>query len=171
MLLEHTQGGGNITYVIGLFKIPVIYYIITVIISIIVYVWKKQLNLCLLIGYCFLVFSITVLTRKPTYAVRYQTTLFWSWGEWDRLGKQIIANIIAFIPFGILAGRLWRWKGFLFAVLFSIFIEISQLISHRGLFEYDDIVHNSVGALIGIGLLTIMKLCMKNTQNRRKCSR
>ena len=108
-------------------------------------------------------FSITVLARKTTYAVRYQTTLFWSWGEWDRQGQQIIANIIAFIPIGVLAGRLWRWKGLLAAALFSIFIELSQLISHRGLFEFDDIVHNSVGALIGIGVLIIIDFCIRHS--------
>ena len=113
-------------------------------------------------------FSITVLARKTTYAVRYQTTLFWSWGEWDRLGKQIIANVIAFIPIGILARKLWKWKGLLFAVLFSIFIEISQLISHRGLFEFDDIIHNSVGALIGIVALIIIDLCIRHRAMNRE---
>lgn len=34
-------------------------------------------------------------------------------------------------------------------LVFSFFIEASQLVLHRGLFEWDDMIHNSLGAMIG----------------------
>jgi glycopeptide antibiotics resistance protein len=36
--------------------------------------------------------------------------------------------------------------------LLSSSIEVIQLISHRGLFEFDDIIHNTLGTVIGIGM-------------------
>jgi len=37
-------------------------------------------------------------------------------------------------------------------LLLSSSIEFIQLISHRGLFEFDDIIHNTLGTIIGIGM-------------------
>lgn len=34
-------------------------------------------------------------------------------------------------------------------LIFSFFIETSQLILKRGFFEQDDMIHNSLGAMIG----------------------
>lgn len=62
-----------------------------------------------------------------------------------------------FIPFGILLPLLypklrgsWGVIGICFCGTF--FIEACQLITKRGIFEIDDIVHNILGALIGYGL-------------------
>ncbi len=75
---------------------------------------------------------------------------------------QIIANIIVFIPIGYLAGCMWKWKGAIFAVSFSVLIELSQLILHRGMFEFDDMVHNTVGAGIGLAVLYVARKWKKN---------
>ena len=37
----------------------------------------------------------------------------------------------------------------LIAFLFSIFIEIVQLVTHRGWFDANDVLHNTLGAMIG----------------------
>ena len=34
-------------------------------------------------------------------------------------------------------------------------IEILQLITARGLCEFDDVIHNMIGALIGVGVVMI----------------
>ena len=52
----------------------------------------------------------------------------------------------------MLAGRIWRWKGLWVAARLSIVIELLQLITARGLCEFDDVIHNMVGAVIGMGL-------------------
>ena len=41
-------------------------------------------------------------------------------------------------------------------LLLSASIETIQLVSHRGLFEFDDIVHNTIGTAIGVGLNILM---------------
>ena len=69
--------------------------------------------------------------------------------------NQILTNIIMFVPVGVLAGRIWRWKGLWVAAGLSAAIEILQLITARGLCEFDDVIHNMIGALIGVGVVMI----------------
>ena len=67
-------------------------------------------------------------------------------------------NILMFVPFGILLPllsdkfkRLWKTVGIGFAV--SILIEIVQFITGRGQASTDDVITNTLGALIGYGLI------------------
>ena len=69
--------------------------------------------------------------------------------------NQILANVIMFLPVGVLAGRIWRWKGLWVAAGLSAAIEILQLITARGLCEFDDVIHNMVSAAIGVGIVMI----------------
>ena len=69
--------------------------------------------------------------------------------------NQILANVIMFLPVDVLAGRIWRWRGLWVAAGLSVGIEILQLITARGLCEFDDIFHNMIGAVIGIGVVMI----------------
>ena len=71
--------------------------------------------------------------------------------------NQILANVIMFLPVGVLAGRIWRWRGLWFAAGLSVLIEVLQLITARGLCEFDDVIHNCIGALIGIGIMMLVK--------------
>ena len=40
---------------------------------------------------------------------------------------------------------------------FALFIEVVQLITGRGVFETDDIINNTIGAMIGYGLFSVVK--------------
>ena len=60
-----------------------------------------------------------------------------------------------FAPIGVLTGHLWKWKGLWVAAGLSAAIEILQLITARGLCEFDDVIHNMVGAAIGVGIVMI----------------
>lgn len=60
-----------------------------------------------------------------------------------------------FVPVGVLAGWIWCWRGLWAAAVLSIFIEILQLVTARGLCEFDDVFHNVVGAVHGIGIVMI----------------
>ena len=72
--------------------------------------------------------------------------LLWFSGYWT-IGWQIIGNIAILIPIGIL---LSDYKHFLAVdFIISITIELLQLVTLRGLFEFDDILNNTIGALIG----------------------
>ena len=69
--------------------------------------------------------------------------------------EQILTNVIMFVPVGVLAGSIWRWKGLWTAAGLSIAIELLQLVTSRGLCEFDDVIHNMVGAVIGVGIVMI----------------
>lgn len=60
-----------------------------------------------------------------------------------------------FIPVGVLAGCFWKWRGLWIAAGLSILIELLQLIMARGLCEIDDVLHNVIGAVVGVGVLLI----------------
>jgi len=72
--------------------------------------------------------------------------------------NNLIGNILLFFPIGFLVPIACRWSNkwyrALFAGLFmSLTIELIQLVTERGYFDYDDIVLNCIGTLIGYGLL------------------
>lgn len=107
----------------------------------------------------FLVLADTVLIRKPG-TIRYELIPLWSWGV-KSLRPQIYANILMFVPIGLLLSDK-GWKGLLLAIGFSLLIELIQLGTHRGLFEFDDVIHNGVGAGIGIGLMALSRRIKKD---------
>ena len=117
-------------------------------------VWKKP-SLGLLIGYAFLILAETVLIRKPFQGEHLKLELFWSWKQFAIQQNQILTNVVMFVPVGVLVGWIWRWRGLWAAAGLSIFIEILQLITARGLCEFDDVIHNMIGALIGVGIVMI----------------
>ena len=84
-----------------------------------------------------------------------------------RISGNFIGNIILFIPVGVLfplTGDEHKCvkTGFV-ALCFSIIIEIIQLVSHRGYFEVDDLILNTLGAVMGYGIYRVaMKLFPKN---------
>jgi glycopeptide antibiotics resistance protein len=122
--------------------------------------WKRP-SLGLLVGYAFLILAETVLIRKPFQGEHIKFELFWSWRQWKIQKNQILTNVIMFLPVGVLAGRIWRWKGLWVAAGLSVFIEVLQLITARGLCEFDDVIHNCVGAVIGVWVVMIGRKLFK----------
>ena len=43
----------------------------------------------------------------------------------------------------------------------SVLIELAQLISYRGLFEFDDMIHNALGTAVGVLLVLGLRRVMK----------
>lgn len=118
-------------------------------------VWKKP-SLGILAGYAFLILTETVLIRKPFLGEHIKLELFWSWKQWSVQKNQILTNVAMFIPIGALAAWLWKWKGLLVAAGFSIAIELLQLVTTRGLMEFDDALHNMIGAVVGAGIVMVV---------------
>ena len=81
--------------------------------------------------------------------------LFWSWKQWNVQKEQILTNVAMFIPIGALAGWLWKWKGLLVAAGLSLLVEVLQLITSRGLLEFDDVFHKMIGAVLGVGIVMV----------------
>ena len=64
-------------------------------------------------------------------------------------------NILLLFPVGFLLPPLFHkklpwWSGLLAGLIISAAIEIGQLALCRGLFEWDDMVHNSLGCMLGL---------------------
>ncbi|MEI3563747.1 MAG: VanZ family protein [Agathobacter rectalis] len=51
---------------------------------------------------------------------------------------------------------------------FALFIEVVQLITGRGVFETDDIINNTIGAMIGYGLFSVARLIFVAVCSRKK---
>lgn len=138
--------------------------LIFTVIAVSYYLRKEKLNklqaLAILAEVIFLgiVFASTVFTR--TGSVRqYELVPFWSWRDIIRyhdrqLLKENFLNCILLFPAGALLPLIMnhkvKWQHALaFGVLVSAVIESSQLIMMRGLFEWDDMIHNGLGCMIG----------------------
>ncbi|MBR0523895.1 MAG: VanZ family protein [Prevotella sp.] len=86
-----------------------------------------------------------------------------------RIGNSF-GNIILFVPFGVLFPAVtdWKkmWRTVVAGVGFSLIIETIQLITSRGCFDFDDVLLNCLGTVIGFGLYnTAWKLFTKNDLN------
>jgi glycopeptide antibiotics resistance protein len=117
----------------------------------------------LLVGYVFLVFSSTVFSRNVSLSRQYNLLPFWSYYEIAAGDKQLfvedILNVFLLMPVGLLLPLVFRNRGYSFFRLFwicigtgfclSLSIELLQLIFCRGLFELDDLFHNTLGAMLG----------------------
>lgn len=77
---------------------------------------------------------------------------------WDTMPKfamtNLLGNIVAFVPFGIILPILKKRKQTFFYILlfsfeFSLFVEIIQLVSKVGSFDVDDLILNTLGGAIG----------------------
>lgn len=124
-------------------------------------VMKKQgrahtAAVCFTVLWLCLVYSSTVLSRVPSASPHWALKPFWSYGQWIQ-GNQvfltyILLNILMLLPVGLSLSCLWtdRKRVLLFGLFFSCLIEVSQLITGRGLFEIDDIFHNTLGVALVI---------------------
>lgn len=126
---------------------------------------RKAVCWVLFVGYCGFIVWMTLLSRRVTER-EYEFGLFWGFRLWvdnDPLGNQVliqyINNILFFIPFGlILRGIVRNWKYVMVVGLCSsAAIELTQYITARGLAETDDVISNTIGALIGCALWGLMK--------------
>jgi glycopeptide antibiotics resistance protein len=86
-----------------------------------------------------------------------------------RIGNSF-GNIILFVPFGVLFPAVtdWKkmWRTVVAGVGFSLIIETIQLITSRGCFDFDDVLLNGLGCIIGYGIhRTAQKLFTKNDLN------
>lgn len=136
---------------------------------------KKNFRMLLYtIAYIFMLLYRTVFCRKSEYE-----PLADVWGGW---GIQVfeytgidygtlIGNIIMFIPLTLiilftLKDIFSSWKDMLikcglFSFGLSLFIELLQLILKKGTFQVSDIVYNTIGGLIGVGIYILIQTKIK----------
>ena len=125
----------------------------------------------LLLLFLGIVFASTVFTRNPTGVHRYELEVFWSWkavyhGSREML-KENLLNMILLFPAGLLLPfvvhrKMPWWKGLLIGLTISGMIETCQLVFCRGLFEWDDMIHNGFGCMVGCIFSSGIHRCTDN---------
>ena len=119
----------------------------------------------LLAAYILFILMETIIGRK-TGVGRVELVPFWSYSH-PELRMEIVLNYILFIPLGCLLhlcfGEKFGLRGVLIGFLLSVSIEIIQLLFNIGLFEFDDMIGNTVGCLIGAVIGKLIRKKKKKT--------
>lgn len=121
--------------------------------------------------YVFDVLSITIINRPVLEEQRavlvpcraYISILRSGWvGEGQYIMREIVGNVIMFVPLGMILNRFLRTKGNYIVIgclafFFSIIIELTQYYYCIGTFEMDDLLHNVWGAVIGGSIYRVVQ--------------
>ena len=126
--------------------------------------WWKPFGVTLLIGWVLVVLAHTVLNRgvelRPWVKLEpFQTYIeVFNGGEIELL-RSAFMNVLLFYPGGLLLLMMFpKWKirfvlpGF---ILVSIGIEACQYLFQLGFVELDDVLHNTMGAMLGIAVIKL----------------
>lgn len=150
-----------------IYEVLLLLFIISAIVYIALYGKRaaKYVSGLLLGEYIFIIYGLTVIYRSFTLRLNHVFIPFWSYkgllkGEMPPLLYEMIMNLVLFIPAGLLLGtqitkRTTRQQwvfAFLLGLVLSLSIEVLQLVFQRGSFEIDDIIHNTVGCLMGFAI-------------------
>ena len=122
-----------------------------------------------------IVLYITLIDRIPSER-RHMLTPFWeirnviNGTERSFYIGQIIGNLLMLFPTGFLLPTIFKCKKIRWyhvantALLFSLFIEITQYFTGRGLMEFDDVFNNTAGCLLGY---TVFLMVRRRLNNRK----
>lgn len=125
-----------------------------------------------LLGYVFIIFCTTFICRSRALIAGFELMPFWSYlayfrGEDDSLLIENITNIMVFVPVGFLLGMSFRSmtliKTLLIGFSLSVVIESLQFVSMRGFAEFDDVMHNTLGCVMGYGLFRLLYMLLPDT--------
>lgn len=116
--------------------------------------------------YVALILWVTILGREVllgtpiVYKPFHVFLSFWRNIQRGGLTGNFLGNIILFIPNGFLLPVVTGWRKWYKIITvgfgFSLLIEISQYVTHRGCFDPDDIILNSIGTVVGLCLWEII---------------
>lgn len=130
----------------------------------------RKASICMFIGYVSLVICTTIIFRTEYDEMKYVLCPLISYiGLYNKLLAQNILNIVLFMPVGFFAGAALRKKQLLNVIkigfVLSLSIELIQLISRRGVCNIDDVIHNTLGCVLGFACFV---LCLKMMRSHLK---
>lgn len=141
------------------------------------YILKKIFFIALFICYLCTVFGITIMERWGVMGIGRIMPLFSSYREaWNSFSiidwRNILLNIAMFVPFGIIFPNIFDRPqklipAYLTSFIVTLAIETIQLVFGRGIFEMDDILNNTLGAMVGYGIYTIARGIIKKDKKKR----
>jgi len=137
---------------------------------------RKVILGSLLAVYLAMVFGVTILNRGIYYQSYANIHFLRSYKEaWNIFSinswQFIILNIIMFIPLGFILPLFHKrfrkvYINFGAGFILTLFIELVQLSAGLGIFDIDDIFNNSLGTLIGYGIIMALLTIIKSEKRR-----
>ncbi len=135
--------------------------------------WRQAISGGFLLGWLLMLLAATLLLRFSGGPANFH--LFQGWREaWNLFTLQnwlnVLLNVALFLPLGILLPLVFRrfrrpdWT-LLAGVGLSLAIESAQLFTDRGAFDVDDILNNSLGAILGWCLLMVVFTLLAKLRN------
>lgn len=128
--------------------------------------WRKTILILFLAGYLAVVGYATLSRLQGYGASGFSFHLFRAWREaWNHFSVtgwlNVLLNIVLFTPLGVLLPLIWKhfqkWNRMLAAGFgISLYVELMQYLTGRGIFDTDDLFANTLGAMIGYFLLMIV---------------
>ena len=130
---------------------------------------KKKLNWCLLAVSAAGVLYFTVLAKTPAERRTFNLMLFWNYGNWSliEVRHEIIQNVLLFMPYGAALCAVGAKYPVGIAALTSLSVELTQYFFRLGLCEADDVMHNTLGAALGVLLFKIVCDYMRRKERER----
>lgn len=125
---------------------------------------RKYIVLCLLCEYVFLILCVTIFCRPSSLEHSYRLIPFTTYIKFftteksylpSEILEEISMNTLMFFPIGVLLGCIeitWR-RVICVSSSLALVIEILQFIMCRGCCETNDVIHNTIGALLGFLLM------------------
>lgn len=172
-------------------SIFVVSFLILSILIVLVFLLRMDRNITrisvfsmLLIEYVFLMFCSTVFCRD-SHPEKTRIELMPFWNYHDVLNAknpnyywEVILNVFLYVPIGFLVGCFIPSKSisreylketaggqylfvFVISAGLSVVTEVLQLVLHRVLCETDDVIHNTIGAVLGFSVLKLVICCFK----------
>lgn len=85
----------------------------------------------------------------------------------------LLGNVVAFMPFGALirwvVNRKTRWyQATAYTFLFSLCVELLQLVAKVGVFDVDDLILNTLGGLMGFWIYYLLLLINRRRERHDK---
>lgn len=118
---------------------------------------QQAVAILLLAIYLGIVLGSTVFTRESSIR-SYKLMPLWSWKEilFGNDARELLIenllNVILLLPMGALLPLFWKKlkiKKLFIWIFVSVVIECCQLVFKCGLFEWDDMIHNGIGCMLG----------------------
>lgn len=116
--------------------------------------WWHALLLCVFVVYMYCIMQLTIFSRKAGNFGGIDWRFLARWSENNAQKAFLIANIIMFIPYGVILPMMGKWTKHILvslpiAAASSIAIEAVQLKYQLGYCQLDDVAANSLGFLAG----------------------
>ena len=85
----------------------------------------------------------------------------------------LLGNVVAFMPFGALirwvVNRKMRWyQAVAYTFLFSLCVELLQLVAMVGVFDVDDLILNTLGGLFGFFVYYLLLLINRRSERKNE---